>query len=98
MKEVNAITENVKLFISYSRKDIQVAARIEQKLQEHGFNTWRDVSDIDPGENWSRESANSLADSDSIVLLWSEHAATSRIVKNEWLTARALKKESSPAF
>ena len=98
MKEVNAITENVKLFISYSRKDIQAAARIEQKLQEHGFNTWRDVSDIDPGKNWSRESANSLADSDSIVLLWSEHAATSRIVKNEWLTARALEKGIIPCF
>ena len=98
MKEVNVINENVKLFISYSRKDIQAAEKIEQKLQENGFDTWRDLSDIDPGVNWSRESANSLADSDIIVLLWSEHAATSRTVKNEWLTARALEKGIIPCF
>jgi WD40 repeat protein len=90
--------QKLKLFISYSRKDIQAAAKIEQKLQEHGFDTWRDLSDIDPGVNWSRESANSLADSDIIVLLWSEHAATSRTVKNEWLTARALEKGIIPCF
>ena len=94
MKEL----KEVKLFISYSRKDIQAAAKIEQKLQENGFDTWRDLSDIDPGVNWSRESANSLADSDHIVLLWSEHAATSRTVKNEWLTARALEKGIIPCF
>jgi len=98
MKEVNVINENVKLFISYSRKDIKAAAKIEQKLQEHGFGTWRDVSDIDPGVNWSSESANSLASTDHIVLLWSEHAATSRTVKNEWLTARALEKGIIPCF
>jgi hypothetical protein len=80
--------EDVKIFISYSRKDIKRAEKIEQKLQENGFDTWRDVSDIDPGENWSCKSANSLANSDNIVLLWSEHAATSRTVKNEWLTDR----------
>ena len=90
--------EKAKIFISYSRKDIQAAEKIEQKLQENGFDGWRDVRDIDYGEDWSRESANSLARSDIIVLLWSEHAATSRTVKNEWLTARALEKGIIPCF
>jgi hypothetical protein len=84
--------KKLKLFISYSQKDKEAAAKIEQKLKENGFDTWRDLSDIDYGENWPREIANNLANSDIIVLLWSRHAATSSPVKNEWLTARALEK------
>jgi hypothetical protein len=84
--------KKLKLFISYSQKDKEAAAKIEQNLKENGFDTWRDLSDIDYGENWPREIANNLANSDIIVLLWSRHAATSSAVKNEWLTARALEK------
>jgi WD40 repeat protein len=94
MKEL----EEVKLFISYSRKDIKAAEKIEQKLHDNRFNVWRDVSDIDPGVNWSRESAKSLASRDIMVLLWSKNAATSRTVKHEWLTARALEKGIIPCF
>jgi len=84
--------EKVKLFISYSQKDKEAAEKIEQNRKENGFDTWRDVTDIDYGENWPREIANNLANSDIIVLLWSRHAATLSAVKNEWLTARALEK------
>ncbi|MGB7002653.1 MAG: TIR domain-containing protein [Halobacteriota archaeon] len=90
--------EKVKLFISYSQKDKEAAEKIEQKLKENRFDTWRDLTDIDYGENWPREIANNLANSDIIVLLWSRHAATSSAVKNEWLTARALEKGIIPCF
>lgn len=90
--------EDVKIFISYSRKDIKAAEKIEQNLQENGFATWRDVRDIDPGVYWSRETAKSLAGSDILVLLWSRHAATSRTVQHEWLTARALERGIIPCF
>lgn len=90
--------EKVKIFISYSRKDIKAAEKIEQKLRENGFEVWRDVRDMDPGVNWSRESAKSLASRDIMVLLWSKNAATSRTVRHEWLTARALKKGIIPCF
>jgi hypothetical protein len=33
--------EKVKLFISYSQKDKEAAAKIEQKLKENGFDVWR---------------------------------------------------------
>ncbi|MGB2842621.1 MAG: TIR domain-containing protein [Halobacteriota archaeon] len=90
--------KEVKIFISYSRKDIKAAEKIEQKLQENGFEVWRDVRDMDPGVNWSRESAKSLASRDIMVLLWSKNAATSRTVRHEWLTTRALEKGIIPCF
>jgi hypothetical protein len=33
--------KKLKLFISYSQKDKEAAAKIEQKLQENGFDVWR---------------------------------------------------------
>jgi len=90
--------QKLKLFISYSQKDKEAAEKIEQNLKEHGFDTWRDITDIDYGKNWPREIANNLVRSDIIVLLWSRHAATSSAVKNEWLTARALEKGIIPCF
>jgi WD40 repeat protein len=87
-----------KLFISYSRKDIQSVERIHLELENAGFDVWRDTTDIEPAMNWSREAAYHIATSDIFILLWSRSAACSPIVKHEWLTARALEKGIIPCF
>ncbi|KAF5429911.1 TIR domain-containing protein [Candidatus Methanophagaceae archaeon] len=53
------------------RNDTKAAEKIEQNPKENGFDTWRDVRDIDPGVNRSKEMANNLAGSDINILLWS---------------------------
>ena len=86
------------IFISYTRKDVEQAQKIHKCLSDAGFDVWRDVTDIEPGKNWSREVAQNLTTSDIIVLLWSENATRSDAVRHEWLTARALEKGIIPCF
>jgi hypothetical protein len=42
-----------KVFISYSRKDIEFARKLAASLSEAGINVWIDVEDVPPGTNWS---------------------------------------------
>jgi hypothetical protein len=85
-----------KVFISYSSKDRQSAETIHKNLDAAGFNVWRDQTRLET--DWSREIALALAESDLLCLLWSENSATSRWVKHEWLTARALEKRIIPCL
>jgi len=86
------------VFVSYSHKDIAVAARVHVVLERAGHKVWRDERKIEPGANWNREIARALARSDTVVLLWSPAAASSRSVEHEWLTARALGKGIVPCM
>lgn len=79
-----------RVFISYSSLDVKVAEQVHASLEAEGFEVWRDKKRIE--KDWSREIAFALADSDAVCLLWSEHAADSKYVSHEWLTARALEK------
>ena len=83
-----------RLFISYSSKDLQLAEEIDDHLKAEGFDVWRDKREIET--DWSKEIANALTSSDIILVIWTKNASTSRYVKNEWLTARALGKLIKP--
>ena len=80
----------VGIFLSYSAKDVAIAERLQQKLEGAGLVVWRDQSRLET--DWSREIALALAKSSALCLLWTEHAARSKWVEHEWLTARALEK------
>ena len=82
--------EKPSVFISYSLKDRETAEIIQQQLESSDFDVWRDKTRLET--DWSREIAQALADSNVLCLLWSKHAAQSKWVKHEWLTARALEK------
>ena len=86
-----------RVFISYSSKDVDKAEVIHQKLEAAGLNVWRDKTRLVKVVDWSREIAESLAyRADVVCLLWSKNAETSKFVKHEWLTARALEKPHYP--
>ena len=78
------------VFISYSSKDVKIAEAIEDNLIKKGFKVWRDKSEIE--RDWSREIANALSESDIVLLVWTTNTKESKMVKQEWLTARALSK------
>jgi len=78
------------IFISYSSKDRNLVEKIHLALEAAGCKVWRDRTRLET--DWAREIAFALADCDVVCLMWSQHAATSKWVKHEWLTARALEK------
>src|SRR4029079_3796132 len=78
------------VFISYSRQDHNTAENIESYLERVGIKTWRDKSSV--RDDWSKEIATALANSDVVLLIWSKASSKSEWVKHEWLTARALGK------
>lgn len=85
-----------RIFISYSSKDVRYAQILERQLNDKGFTVWRDKTRLET--DWSREIAFALVESDILCLIWSQHAALSKWVKHEWLTARALEKRIIPLF
>ena len=93
-------TTPLRIFISYSSKDIQIAEKVEKYLQqrgeeeEAGFSTWRDKRSIEA--DWSNEIADALTKQDIVLLLWTKNASESDYVKSEWMTARALGKVIKP--
>jgi WD40 repeat protein len=77
------------LFISYSSTDVDVVRSFHKRLAAiPAYIVWRDERKIE--RDWSREIASALTASHAVILIWSEEAARSRWVRNEWLTARAL--------
>ena len=42
------------VFISYSRKDLNLVNQLAQDLKGAGFNVWWDVSDLKGGDTWVR--------------------------------------------
>lgn len=86
------------LFISYSRQDLSIVEPIEEALLANGHTVWRDLESIRGGEQWPKVMGEAIASRDVILLVWSQHAATSHFVEFEWNTALALKKIIVPCL
>jgi hypothetical protein len=74
-------------FISHSSRNRSVASSIEQALEGEGLRVWLDDSEIRLGVLLGKELQDSIEASRVVLLLWSSHAAASRWVTSEWLTA-----------
>jgi len=74
-------------FISHSSADRSVASKIEKALKAAGLRVWLDDSEIRLGALLGKELQDSIRASRVLLLLWSRHAASSRWIKSEWLTA-----------
>jgi hypothetical protein len=77
----------VDAFVSHSSADRVVASKLERALESAGLSVWLDDSEITLGALLGRELQDSIRASHVLLLLWSEHAASSRWVASEWLTA-----------
>lgn len=74
-------------FISHSSKNRSAAAKVEAGLEREGLQVWLDESEIELGVLLGKELQDSIRESRTMVLLWSKHAALSRWIASEWLTA-----------
>jgi len=74
-------------FIGHSSANRSVASKLEKALEAAGIRVWLHDSDIRLGALLGKELQDSIRASRVLLLLWSRHAASSRWVKSEWLTA-----------
>jgi hypothetical protein len=69
----------LRVFISYSRDDLNFADQLEAALTLCGFECLIDRHDISGGEDWKRRLGNLIGEADTIVFVLSPSSARSPI-------------------
>ena len=90
-----------KIFISYARDQSHgenLAAEAQQQLQAAGFEVFRDVIGLKPGDVWYSKLESELETSDAVVLIVSEKVRTSKWVHNEISMAQEIGLPVIPVF
>ena len=86
------------IFISYCRVDAPSVQPLAEALRADGIHVWRDVDNLYGGEHWPRVIGEAVAAADLVLLVWSQHAAASHFVDQEWNTAVAQRKAMLPCL
>jgi tetratricopeptide (TPR) repeat protein/WD40 repeat protein len=85
-----------KIFISYSRKDIAFADRLEAGLKTRGFNPLIDRTEIYALEDWWKRIEALIVQADTIVFVLSPDAVMSSVCQKEVNFAASLNKRLAP--
>src|SRR3954447_14912410 len=85
-----------RVFISYSRKDIAFADRIEAAIKVRGFEPLIDRAEIYAFEDWWKRIEALIARADTVVFVLSPDAAVSEIAQKEITYAGSLNKRFAP--
>src|SRR5215510_7773680 len=72
-----AAEQSLKVFISYSRRDVSVANSLKEALERSGFQVLIDLRDLPYGEEWQRELEDLILQSDTVIWLLSQTSITS---------------------
>jgi hypothetical protein len=78
---VTDTTQKLRVFVSYSRRDMAAADRLVEVLETNGFAVNIDRRDLPYGEKWQNVLFEFIRDCDTVVFLVSEHSVTS-----QWVT------------
>ena len=81
----------MKIFISYSHKDMRTVESVIQNLTFRGFDIWYDKG-IEVGTEWPQRIASALADSSAVIVFMSRSADESDNCRREINFALELKK------
>ena len=85
----------MKVFVSHSHADAELAARISEALQEKGLDVWDSDLNLLLGDNWAAEVARALEESDAMVVLLTPDAINSPWVRREMEYALGAKRYSN---
>lgn len=99
IKEVgtsNSDRPKARIFISYARRDLEFADRVDKALKEDGFDTLIDRSDIYALEDWWKRIETLITQADTIVFILSPDAVSSDICQKEVNFAASLNKRLAP--
>ncbi len=72
-----------KVFISYSRKDIEFAKRLTAELQKSDLDFWIDWEGIPPTVDWWKEIEKGIEEANVFIFLISPDSAASQICRQE---------------
>lgn len=78
------------IFCSYSHDDAEIVERVERAYRALGLNYLRDVTVLRSGEAWNARLLQFIEQADIFQLFWSEAAAHSPYVEQEWRYALTL--------
>lgn len=73
----------MKVFISHTQKDTDLARKVAAVLKEAGLDAWFDANEILPGENWAEKISEALKESEAMVVLLTPEALESNNVRRE---------------
>lgn len=73
----------MKVFLSYSHKDGELATQIAEELKKFEFDVWSAETEILPGDNWAEKVSDALKDSDAMVVLLTPESLASKVVQRE---------------
>nr|MCU0474684.1 LpqB family beta-propeller domain-containing protein [Anaerolineae bacterium] len=77
------------LFISYARRDGRDHANtLRTTLESHGFAIWQDVVAMGGGDAWWPQIADAIERAHAVVLILTDGALESPVVRREWVHAR----------
>lgn len=65
-------------FISYGRKDKKRVAPIRRRLETFGLDTWMDMQNLLPGQQWKPTIAKAIRESDFFIVFISENSVDKR--------------------
>jgi hypothetical protein len=83
------------VFCSYSHHDTQIVERVERAYKALGLDYLRDVVSLKSGTHWSEELLQLIEKADIFQLFWSEAAAQSDYVQQEWQHALRLSRDQA---
>jgi hypothetical protein len=84
------------IFISYSRKDMAFADRLETALKARGFEPLIDRTEIYAFEDWWKRIEALIARADTVVFVLSPDAVASEVAQKEVAHAASLSKRFAP--
>ena len=71
------------VFISYARQDLAFASRLAEDLRSNGIETWRDLEQIMPGEDWQQAIGRGLTGAAAALYIASANSGSSQWMEME---------------
>jgi hypothetical protein len=96
MAESRPADKKLKVFISYSRKDLVFAERIVAALEARGLTPKIDTRDLPKLEDWRRELLGFIWEADSVVFIVSANSISSPVCAWELEQVEKLNKRLAP--
>jgi tetratricopeptide (TPR) repeat protein len=87
-----------RIFISYSRKDVEFVDRLEKALIARGFAPWVDRRRIEGGDDWLDSIQHAIESCEKVVVILTPDAAESEWVRIEYRYGRSIGKPIIPAL
>src|ERR1700741_4352492 len=96
VESANETGPKARVFISYSRKDLAFADRLEAALEARGFEPLIDRTEIYAFEDWWKRIEDLILRADTVVFVLSPDSVASEVAQKEVAFAASLNKRFAP--